>query len=81
MLAAPRTPESLRALLIDFGIAIAFTYMAWRFNWRLRGMPGREDGPLPASAKWILVVASLAMFISLAFITVVERRRFGLPVF
>ena len=81
MINPPRTPESIRVLLLEFGIAIAFTYVAWRFNWRLRGLPAREDGPLSKSTKWIIALATLGIFLIFAFICAEQRKQMGLPAF
>ncbi|HWG17188.1 MAG TPA: hypothetical protein VN678_04960 [Acidobacteriaceae bacterium] len=81
MLVAPRTPESLRVLLIEFGIAIAFTYLGWRFNWHLRGMAGKEDGPLSKSTLWVIAVLTLGLFLFLAFLIGAQREEMGLPIF
>jgi hypothetical protein len=77
----PRTPESIRALLAEFGIVILFTYVGWRFNWHLRGMPGREDGPLPKSTWLIVALSMLGIFLFLAFICGAQRKQMGLSIF
>ena len=81
MINPPRTPESIRELLIEFGITIAFTYVAWRFNWRLRGLPARDDGPLSKSAKWIIALTTLGIFLFLAIICGEQRKQMGLSAF
>ena len=93
MVAPPRTPESIRELLAMFGFAIALTFASWRFNWHLRGMAGKEDGPvvnrrrrppsgpLSKSTLWIIALSTLGIFLFLAFICGVQRKQMGLPVF
>jgi|HubBroStandDraft_1064217.scaffolds.fasta_scaffold1481128_1 hypothetical protein len=77
---APHTPESLRALIVEFAVAMIFTYVWWRSGLPMRGI-SRKDGPLPKPAKWAIAVFSLALFLLLAFLVAAQRKQMGLPVF
>jgi hypothetical protein len=77
---AAHTPESLRALIAEFAVAMVFTYVSWRSGLPLRGM-SRKDGPLPKSAKWVIAVFFLALFFLLAFLNAAQRKQMGLPLF
>jgi hypothetical protein len=81
MVYAPRTPESIRTLLAYFAFAIALTYAAWRLDVPLRGMNTKKDGPLSKSAKWVIAIATVGLFLILAFFNAAQRRQLGLPVF
>ena len=77
-----RTPESLRTLIVEFTVAIAFTYLVWRLDLPMRGrMATRKDGPVSKQEKWAIVVLTLAIFILLAALTSIQRKQMGLPIF
>ena len=77
---APRTPESLSALIVQFIIAMIFLFATFRFKWRIGGV--RHDGvPLGKSGIALVVVCMVAIFFLLATVTVLARRQVGLPAF
>jgi hypothetical protein len=77
---APHTPQSLRALMVQFALAITITCGWWRLGLPIRGI-SRKDGPLPNAAKWVVAVFLLALFHLLAFVDATQRKQMGLPIF